>query len=391
MFSKRRTRKIKEHLGNQEKSTYITVYDDLLVLDQVLLGVDGWLFVLMGLWVGSVLIARISPVLKTHFDWTVALYTLVFSLLVFYYLAFFFFVTAASLRQVTRTVPMMTARILITAAQPYRSLKTGLTARDIGHLRTIAQAEQGAADWRSSFIGVVALGFVSVSAAAAPFVWQIYWDASPIEPGSWDEEVLTLLGRGNSIWWDFVGIAILVVIGLAAIRLYVFVWGFYAREVGNRTILMACEEALGLLEVLKLTDKEDRTLEQKLQFAEHLGCDMYQGDPKVEFLRGSFFFHVEPDGSEWHITPMKGYSGVLDGWLWLAEKTSWMGKMGLRGYAFVRRGVAGVLLWLVEMRRRYREWKISDVEDDGRGEEVGAGDLGQDGRSEGGESEGGGG
>lgn len=368
MVSKENSSKNKKHLGYRAKRTYITVYDDVVALAQARPGEEPWLFVLLALWASSIFIARIGPALNTRTDWIIVLYTLGVSLLIVHYLLFFISVTTASLRQMRNTVPTITARLLITVAQPHRPPATGLTARDIGHLRTIAQAEQGAADWRGSFISVVALGFISVVVALTPFFLQIFGGAFPVRPGSVSENVLGLIGADNSALRNIGGVFFFLLIGVTVVRLYVFVWNFYAREAGNRTVLMACEEALGLLEFLEPMDQEEYSVEQKFQFAELLGCGLYQGDRKEALRRGSFFSRVDPDGLAWHIIPARGYSRTVDCRIWLMSKVSWIGGIGVRGYAFVRRGVAGALLWLVEMRRRNRERKIRDVEDDGFGD-----------------------
>lgn len=342
---------VRIRLKHQEKSTYLSVYEEATALSQFLFGVDGWLFVLLALAAGWNLLVRISPALETELDWTIAILTLIPSLLFVLYLQFFFFVSAGALYKVQRSVPTTAARILIILAQPHRERITGLSARDIRHLRKIAEAEQNSADWRGSFIGVVVVGLISLAISAFPLVWYLYWNDTPIESGSVSEKVRALLGVGGSSWPDIAGVVILLAIGWTVVRLYVYVWGFYSREVGNRAVLIACEEALGLLEVGDLAEADEFTIEEKIGFAEAFGCRLLPAEKRSLSRPGGMFNHVEPDESRWSFAPAKGYSRIVDSW----NGINWMvGRaiaVGMSGYRAVYRVVTWSARWLKRLWR----------------------------------------
>jgi len=77
----------------------------------------------------------------------------------------FMFVTFLSLatigsRNPTHRVTKLVATLLITIDAPYKE-KSGIGLEELDVLRSIAEAEQGAADWRGNYVGIIIIGAIS--------------------------------------------------------------------------------------------------------------------------------------------------------------------------------------------------------------------------------------
>jgi hypothetical protein len=185
--------------------------------------------------------------------------------------------------------------LLSAEKRPYTH-KRGLVNADFQRLKKIVEIEQQAENWQGNFIQLVMIGTLVV-AIWLPVNW---WHALSIAPGQPGGTFLSALIR--SIPAFFQGV-VLLLFG-AGITILLYRWYLYFREfvsitLSNRILLRACEEALALMENLRLNSSSEFSIREKKVLVEYLGCQLlgWEGATPLERLSGTPF--EEAGGEKW--------------------------------------------------------------------------------------------
>lgn len=195
----------------------------------------------------------------------------------------------------SRRALMLAARLLVAEKRPYTS-KHGLVYPDFQRLKKIVDIEQQAENWQGNFIQLVMVGTLVV-AVWLPATW---WHAISLSPGQPGGTFLFTLIRAIPTFFQA---AILLVFG-SGIAALLYRWYRYFREflsttLSNRILLRACEEALALLENLRLNSSSEFSTREKKALAEYLGCQLlpWERATPLERLSGAAF--EEPANEKW--------------------------------------------------------------------------------------------
>ncbi|MBX7252873.1 MAG: hypothetical protein K1X50_12905 [Candidatus Promineofilum sp.] len=252
-----------------------------------------------------------------------ALGLLVLALIPFLYLWLIVALGISASLDPQKEVGVLSVRIMTAVPHPYHQKGCGLGYRDLRHLRRIAEIEQGAADWRGSFVSFVIIGTISVVVWVVPYIRGIFNELqitgtaqSPppdIEPG-----------------WSVTGLAILTLFIIVYLGI-VFLIGtmatyfrrFLAGEAANRVILKACEESLAFLEKYDLRDRTSFSLREKRAIAAHFGCKIVMEDD-ASWADKLWTWGFEPDGTIWRLVPPARHSRVQDMRLKLRGARMWL-------------------------------------------------------------------
>jgi hypothetical protein len=190
---------------------------------------------------------------------------------------------------------MLAARLLVVERRPYTP-KHGLVYPDFQRLQKIVEIEQQAETWQGIFIQLVLIGALLV-AAWLPAAW---WQAISLAPGQPGGTFLFTLIRAIPTFFQAL---ILLVFG-AGITILLYRWYLYFREflstaLSNRILLRACEEALALMENLRLNSSSEFSLREKKVLAEYLGCQILAWERAKPFERSSGTPFEESSGEKW--------------------------------------------------------------------------------------------
>jgi hypothetical protein len=195
----------------------------------------------------------------------------------------------------SRRAVMLAARMLVAEKRPYTP-KYGLVYPDFQRLKKIVDIEQQAENWQGNFIQLVIVGTLIV-AVWLPATW---WHAISLAPGQPGGTFLFTLIRAIPALFQVV---ILLVLG-AGITILLYRWYLYFREflsttLSNRILLRACEEALALMENLRLNSSSEFSIREKKALAEYLGCQLlaWERATPLERLSGTVF--EETAGEKW--------------------------------------------------------------------------------------------
>jgi hypothetical protein len=190
---------------------------------------------------------------------------------------------------------MLAAKLLAAEKRPYTH-KRGLVNADFQRLKKIVEIEQQAENWQGNFTQLVMIGTLVV-AIWLPVSW---WHAISIAPGQPEGNFLFALIR--SIPTFFQGV-VLLIFG-AGITILLYRWYLYFREfvsitLSNRILLRACEEALALMENLRLNSSSEFSIREKKALVEYLGCQLiaWERATPLERLSGTLF--EETAGEKW--------------------------------------------------------------------------------------------
>jgi hypothetical protein len=190
---------------------------------------------------------------------------------------------------------MICAKLLVVEKRPYTP-KHGLVYPDFQRLKKIVEVEQQAENWQGNFTQLVMIGTLVV-ALWLPATW---WHALSVAPGQPGGTFLFTLIRAIPAFFQA---AVLLVFGAGIITL-LYRWYLYFREflsttLSNRILLRACEEALALMENLRLNSSSEFSIREKKALVEYLGCQLLtwkQATP-LERLSGTPFEEIK--GEKW--------------------------------------------------------------------------------------------
>jgi hypothetical protein len=162
------------------------------------------------------------------------------------------------------------ARLLVLEKRPYTP-KYGLVYPDFQRLQKIVDIEQHAETWQGNFIQLVMIGTLVV-ALWLPATW---WHAISLAPGQLGGNFLFALIRAIPPFFQAL-ILLAFGIGITALlyRWYLYFREFLSTTLSNRILLRACEEALALMENLRLNSSSEFSIREKKALAEYLGCQL---------------------------------------------------------------------------------------------------------------------
>jgi hypothetical protein len=187
------------------------------------------------------------------------------------------------------------ARLLVLEKRPYTS-KYGLVYPDFQRLQKIVDIEQQAETWQGNFIQLVMIGTLAV-AVWLPATW---WHAISLAPGQPGGTFLFTLIHAIPTFFQAL---ILLAFG-AGITALLYRWYLYFREflstaLSNRILLRACEEALALMENLRLHSSSEFSIREKKVLAEYLGCQLIAWERATPLERSSGAAFTESAGEKW--------------------------------------------------------------------------------------------
>jgi hypothetical protein len=190
------------------------------------------------------------------------------------------------------------ARLLVVEKRPYTP-KYGLVYPDFQRLKKIVDIEQQAENWQGNFIQLVFIGTLVV-ALWLPATW---WHAISLTPGQPGGTFLFSLIRAIPAFYQAI---ILLVFG-AGITWLLYRWYLYFREflsttLSNRILLRACEEALALMENLRLNSSSEFSIREKKALAEYLGCQLLAWERATPLERSGGNSFEETGGEKWVLT-----------------------------------------------------------------------------------------
>jgi hypothetical protein len=160
----------------------------------------------------------------------------------------------------------LVARLIVAFKSPHQD-RFGLTAREIEHVKAVAETDQAAADWKNGFltIGILALLLAAIQASTkdiGDFLAAYVLPGPPAEfPFNWQYMSVML------VWVMITGTLLLF-----AITIFRPLGEFLATEPVNRTVINACHEAVALLEAKALNERLALTLVEKKLIARACDC-----------------------------------------------------------------------------------------------------------------------
>jgi hypothetical protein len=190
---------------------------------------------------------------------------------------------------------MIAARLLLVEKRPYTS-KRGLVYPDFQRLMKIVEIERQAENWQGNFIQLVMIGTLLV-AVWLPAVWWRALSPVPAQPG--DTFLFTLIGAIPGFFQ-----AVILLLFAAGISTLLYRWYLYFREflsttLSNRILLRACEEALALIENLRLNSSSEFSIREKKALAEYLGCQLLAFDRATPLDRQAGTPFEDGAGEQW--------------------------------------------------------------------------------------------
>lgn len=219
----------------------------------------------------------------------------------------------------------VTANLLLKTSKPYMPEKSGLSFEEVQSIRNLAEAHQGAADWRGNVVGLIAVFLLTVLFYSSETFNYVMASISHQEGNS---SVLQNCENNNDtannliafynlfivpvlnnprilIPQDFAGvnriwlILLVVIFSLVLVlRFYRYYRSFWQEEVPNRAIIYGCIEAEALLQHLALEAVEEYTIEQKIMLAKALNCV----SSEISYPKNAILF-AEPN-KYWYLEDM---------------------------------------------------------------------------------------
>jgi len=215
-----------------------------------------------------------------------------------------------------RVVPEYTIKFLFVENRPY-STKKGLLYSDLDKLKSIAEIEQSAADWRANTVSVGLISGISLIVGVFQFLGP--WDGSfkELYPQAGMLLKFTYPDWGQYQWLFWLlaeisaSILIFLVIYLLA-RWMRTIINFIGSETPNRIVILACKEAMYLLEHLELDKCKEKRKEfthtEKKQIAEYLGYKIVNKGNVSFAERGNSLWVQEDESTGFYLLPVDGSS-----------------------------------------------------------------------------------
>lgn len=211
-------------------------------------------------------------------------------------------------RQEPRTLAVkLTARLLTFSERP-RTLgkgRFGLRLVDLEQLQSVAQIEQGSAGWRGRYVASLLI-VIGVAIFFSDTGLEVM---SQVSSGLVDEYIFlrdqdTLV---TSMYWMML-FGTLVAFFLLIFAAFNYFRRFMVSELGNRTILLACEEGKRLLAEYGAADESPLTPVQKQALARQLGYIIDDAPPLWRIVDVPGFDDEavhDVGGSRWFLIPLR--------------------------------------------------------------------------------------
>lgn len=224
------------------------------------------------------------------FDYAIAL--LVFFIILAILFSIFFGVVTNILSAFYKP-EVFVAKIIITLYSPFRKT-SGLSYKDLQHLKSIGQNEQSAAGWQGGLFSIAIVWFLSENLGLATDHLQLLIDIA--EKTSFIRDYsLSVLG------WTAIWVFICLFEVFIAYLAFKYLYGFLAYEPSNRTIIRACEDALALLEDIKLASKKNLAINDKRLVAKSCQCLYIPAEKKANFSYRLKFSSFEENNKEFFL------------------------------------------------------------------------------------------
>jgi len=144
-----------------------------------------------------------------------------------------------------------------------------LTTSEVHHLKTIAESDQAAADWKNGFLTIGILAFLLATIQASSGDISVFLSeyvlVPPPPPGQfisgW-QDILILI-----MWLSITSLTLLF-----SLTVFRPLGQFLVIEPLNRTLLNACQDAIALLEAKGYSNKDALTLKDKKIIAALCDC-----------------------------------------------------------------------------------------------------------------------
>jgi len=228
-------------------------------------------------------------------------------ILAIFYLPLVIYASIA-VRDPTSIVSDAASRILIFLPRPF-SDRQGLNYIEIQRLSQIAKIEQGAADWRGVFVNLIIVGTVTSIVSALIFganeIKSVNFSGVEIQIS----EQLPNQTRDDwrLILWLF-AIATAIFLIWMVTKLYNYYREYITSETSNRIILLACEDAMALLETKNLIGVDELSFSEKRTVAECFGCQLIQREFISPFETRASVPVLDSSGELWLLVSPREHS-----------------------------------------------------------------------------------
>lgn len=209
-------------------------------------------------------------------------------------------VSAHLVKPETRSTEL--AACLLALAHPPRQRTLGLLPEHIRRVQRFAEIEQAAADWRGHYANIIIVATALAVLGAAPGIFAllsstsafVQVDVFPPDPDA-ERTRVKLLAFTFVVWLWFAGSLWLLW------RMFHDIRTFLTREVANRTLLFACEEALALLAEQWLDRAAVLEFERRRTLIEQLGYSLVKADDIPRPRGADLQWHSarDADGERW--------------------------------------------------------------------------------------------
>jgi hypothetical protein len=225
-------------------------------------------------------------------------------------------------------LPQYIVKLLFIEKHPYSEEKR-LLYSDLEKLKSIAEIEQSSIDWRAN---TVTIGLISgISLIIGVFQFFSPWDGSLKEAFPLANAHINSMhpdwGQYQWLLWLLGGIPIIVSffwLLYQLIRALAKFVDFISSETPNRIIILACQEAMYILEYFNSDKCEQLSYTKRKQIAEHLGYKIVDRNTISAAERRISFWIQEDESNGFYLSPIVGppkWRQIVD-WVFTTMKTS---------------------------------------------------------------------
>lgn len=210
---------------------------------------------------------------------------------------------AVATRDTLAEIPDLVALLIVCYPRP-RSNIMGLGHNEIQYLRRIAETERDASDWRGSIVNYLIIGTLTATISFVIFFRQEIPASSLHTLSNQLSSLLTTqIVMESQGFLPFLAVFIIVIIVaivfFALYRFYIYYLNFITTETANRTILLACDEAISVLKENNLDNSTELTFSEKCTIAEQLGCQIVKRNARKPFDRFAGVRFPNSTDEEW--------------------------------------------------------------------------------------------
>lgn len=230
-------------------------------------------------------------------------------LVIFIVLMFVTFISLALVgsRNSEQYVKKIVTWMIFTVKTPFQD-RHGLNQQELTRIKNIAQSEQGAADWRGTYVNIMVIGAIC-------FLWgagttSAQWFSENLPPNFQVQSLFTIKPIIGVILTAVGWSVACIIANIVGAKLLNYLHDFLISEFSNRAIIYACLEAEALLDTQNIQPNQVLSIQQKESIAKNLGYTVFSShDKEWEYLSASaeYFLH---DGKEMAIIDENGKNKV---------------------------------------------------------------------------------